>query len=129
MKIQPIITKLTADCPAATAVVLASGISTVDATDLPLIYVHPATEEADRTAYDNLVVQNFECKFSLMIAAAADGDALETIRDQSRNSMLGYVIDSDYDAIEYDSGELLEISASTIWWRDTFVCNRYVRQQ
>lgn len=128
MKIEPIITKLSTDVTVATSVSLANGISTTDASQLPIIYVHPAVEEAKPSTYDNLVVQQIDCKFSLMIAASTDNDSLETIRDQARNSLLGYVIESGYDAIEYESGELLEISASTIWWRDTYMTNRYVRQ-
>ena len=129
MKIAPIISRLSTLCPSATSVSAANGITTVDDAQLPLVFVHPTSEESDGSNYDNLVVQTYDCTFTLLIAASASADALETIRDECRDALLGYVIEAGYDAIEFSSGEMVDLSASTIWWSDTYTCRRFVRQQ
>lgn len=128
MLIEPIIAKLTTDCDLLSEIRLAYGVSTVEPSQLPVAYVHPTKEEAEPSGYDNLVVQQLDCEFTVMFAVAVGSDALDAVRDQVRNSLLGYVINSEYDAIEFSSGEILEISASVIWWRDSYVTKRYVRE-
>lgn len=128
MLINPIISKLITDCPLLSEVRLAYGVSTVEPSQLPVAYIHPTKEEADASTYDNFVVQQLECEFTVMFAVSISSDSLDAVRDQVRNSLLGYVINSDYDAIQFSVGEILEVSASTIWWRDTYMTKRYVRQ-
>ena len=130
MRLDSVLSRLQAHCPSAEVVRMAYGLSTVETSQLPAIYLHPTFEEARQSDADNFVVQTIECKFSVMLAADAQTmDAIEDLRDEVRNALLGYSISSVYDAIEFVSGEVLEMSASTIWWRDTFITNHYVRQQ
>ena len=130
MILSPIYDRIENLCTSLNTFRIAYGMATVNESQTPVAYLHPTMEEATRSTADNFVIQTLECKFSIMLAVSVSNiDTLETIRTEIRNTLLGFVPADDYDAIEYDSGEILESSASVIWWRDTFITTHYVRQQ
>lgn len=129
MILTPIVNRLTAECPSISKLSAAYSIASAEAAQTPVVYIYPALEEARRSDTDNFVTQSIECQFALMIGVDNTTiDTLDSVRDEIRAAMLGYVISADYDAIEFLRGEMLDNSASVVWWRDTYMTVRYVRQ-
>lgn len=128
MRLSGIITQLTNNCPTATSVELAYSVNGALDADLPILYVSPVTEVADESVADNFVAQTVTETFSVLISADAVGDALDTMRDEVFAALLGFQVDANHDAVEFSSGDLVDINQSVIWWRDNFEMRHYRRQ-
>lgn len=128
MVISPIITRLDTLCTLATTVVQSASIDAALPANLPIIYVAPSTETAEVSRYDNLTAQTVNASFTITIGCSAASDALEAVRAQAFSALLGYVPATDYDAIEYESGDMLDLTKGVIWWRDTYRVRYYIRQ-
>lgn len=128
MLLAPIVTKLQSASTGATSIEISSTINAAQDADFPIIYLSPASESAEQSAYDNRVNQTIDCVYSVTIGADAASDAIETVRTAVMAALLGFVPAAGYDAIEYQSGDLIDISNGIIWWRDNYSVRRYVRE-
>ena len=77
---------------------------------------------------DNFVVQTISEVFGVIIVTDSDNGDFDTIRAEVRDALLGYVIDSTYDAVQFHEGELVDINSAHIWWSDAYFSDHYVRQ-
>ena len=128
MLITPIITKLTNDCTLVTAVEYAHNANAALSDNLPIIYVTPMAESSEPSRYDNFIQQRVVATFSVTIGVHSQNDELQAIRNQVFGSLLGFVPATGYDAIEYDNGDLLDLTTGVMWWRDVFRVYYFIKQ-
>lgn len=130
MKLDSIINKLRTDCTLATEVEFAISVNApTDNSVFTSLFVTPVSEKAEKSRADNYVRQTIEASFSVTIGTSTTTDSLTAIRTQVFNSLLGFVPNIGYDAIEFDEGGLLDVSNGIIWWKDVFIMNYFIRQQ
>ena len=128
MIIAPIITRLATICTLATAVREAPSINAALSADIPIIYVAPFSEVAEPSRYDNIIGHTITATVQLTIGAAVAADALEALRAQVFSALLGFIPATGYDAMEYENGDLVDITNGIIWWRDSYKFRYFVRQ-
>lgn len=128
MLISPIILQLQSVCTLANIVEQSINVNAATPDQLPVILVTPLSESAESSRYDNYVGQTVKATISLVIGSAASNDSLQAIRQQVFQALLGFVPYSGADAIEFEGGDLLDMTNGTIWWKDTFIYNYFLRQ-
>lgn len=135
MRILPIISRLSAQCPLlvsrvepAKSLMALSDEEVQNA--IPVAFVYPIKEEATRSQTVGVTMQRMPRQFGVIIASAnSDGvdEPLEDVRDQVRSALTGWWPDSAHEPIEYVSGEVIEVSTRLIWWRDIFITYTFNR--
>ena len=85
---------------------------------LPVLLIHPWTDQAGENRYDNFVSQGVHERFALVIACAR-GD-LAARRQQIFDALLGQKLPEHEYETTYVEGKVLDISATAIAWRDIF---------
>lgn len=128
MLISPIINQLKNTITLVSEISQAKSINSSDIQNLPVIFVSPFSEMTSESAYDNFVAQTIVAKIAIIIGTQNASDALENIRAEIFKSLLGFIPDSKYDAMEFDGGDLLDITNGTIWWRDYYTVRYFIRQ-
>lgn len=134
MRILPAIARLKAQCALLNNRVYSAGaLTAVDdaAAETPAAYVHPWTEEGAENALGNetprqLVTDMFAVQ---VVAAPADvsagTDQLEDVRDQIKVALVGW--QGEYqDVIEFVRGDVLDVNAAKVWWRDIYRVSRWL---
>ncbi|MBK5510630.1 phage tail terminator protein [Pseudomonas sp. TH15] len=129
MKITPILTQLREQCPT-----LANHISVgVDLALLqgdpnlptPSAHVTPLADLASNSTAQNLTTQPIRDRFEVTLVldttdATKALDLLHDLRAELWRALVGFKPGAGYDAIEYESGELLSISSSRALYRLRF---------
>lgn len=93
---------------------------------LPAAYVVMASDDAEASTA-NVVLQNLKDYFDVVVVirnaderGQAAADIVHHIRKELFRALIGFVPDKDYDHIEYDSGQLLDISRATTVYQYRF---------
>lgn len=128
MLITPIINKLKTDVTSVTSVEYAYNINAALPENRPIIYVSPLSESADPSPYDNYIKQRISASIAITIGVDAQNDELQNVRDEIFSSLLGFIPATNYDAIEYDSGDLLDSTSGVLWWKDVYKVNYFIKQ-
>ncbi|MET1070015.1 MAG: hypothetical protein ABWY28_18595 [Pseudomonas prosekii] len=129
MKISPILTQLREQCPTLASRV-AAGIDPITLntdTNLqtPFAYVVPLADVASRSLAQNLALQPIRDRFEVtLVLDTSDAtkalDLLHDLRAELWRALVGFKPGSDYDAIEYEGGELLSIDNNRALYRLRF---------
>lgn len=129
MKISPILTQLREQCPTLASRV-AAGIAPITLntdTNLqtPFAYVVPLADVASRSLAQNLALQPIRDRFEVtLVLDTSDAtkalDLLHDLRAELWRALVGFKPGSDYDAIEYEGGELLSIDNNRALYRLRF---------
>lgn len=94
--------------------------------DLPLLRVHPWKEQVLPNRYDNHVAQRGDEQFAVVTVCPIE--ELEALRTLLDSALLGKNLPTYVHDITAVSGEVLQISATVIWWRDIYQTSRERRQ-
>ena len=92
------------------------------------VYVMLVDESAGDNTLLNAVRQQVTTGVAVVIAltnyrdrrGAAGIDAIETVRDEVRQALLGWAPDDDSGVMVYRRGRLLDLQEATLWWSDEF---------
>ncbi|WP_213937508.1 hypothetical protein [Pseudomonas sp. dw_612] len=129
MKITPILTQLRDQCPTlANRIAAGIDLTTLQANTpltTPCAYVVPLTDVASKSLAQNLALQPIRDTFEVTLVldttdATKALDLLHDLRAELWRALVGFKPGADYDAIEYDGGELLSINASRALYRLRF---------
>ncbi|EJM65592.1 hypothetical protein AB7M22_004116 [Pseudomonas sp. ADAK2 TE3594] len=129
MKITPILTQLREQCPTlANRVAAGIDLATLQANtplQTPCAYVVPIADVASKSLAQNLMLQPIRDRFEVTLVldttdAAAALDQLHNLRAELWRALVGFKPGSDYEAIEYDGGELVSINSSRVLYRLRF---------
>ncbi|MBD9563689.1 hypothetical protein [Pseudomonas sp. PDM09] len=129
MKITALITQLREQCPTlANRIAAGIDLATLQANtplQTPCAYVVPLADVASKSLAQNLMLQSIRDRFEVTLVldtadAAAALDQLHNLRAELWRALVGFKPGSDYDAIEYDGGELVSINSSRVLYRLRF---------
>ena len=129
MKITALITQLREQCPTlANRIAAGIDLATLQANtplQTPCAYVVPLADVASKSLAQNLMLQPIRDRFEVTLVldtadAAAALDQLHDLRAELWRALVGFKPGSDYDAIEYDGGELVSINSSRVLYRLRF---------
>jgi hypothetical protein len=129
MKITPILTQLREQCPTlANRVAAGIDLATLQANtplQTPCAYVVPIADLASKSQARNLMLQPIRDRFEVTLVldttdATKALDLLHDLRAELWRALVGFKPGSDYDAIEYDGGELVSINSSRVLYRLRF---------
>jgi hypothetical protein len=129
MKITPILTQLREQCPTlANRVAAGIDLATLQANtplQTPCAYVVPIADLANKSLAQNLMLQPIRDRFEVTLVldttdAAAALDQLHNLRAELWRALVGFKPGGDYEAIEYDGGELVSINSSRVLYRLRF---------
>lgn len=129
MKITALITQLREQCPTlANRIAAGIDLATLQANtplQTPCAYVVPLADVASKSLAQNLMLQPIRDRFEVTLVldtadAAAALDQLHNLRAELWRALVGFKPGSDYDAIEYDGGELVSINSSRVLYRLRF---------
>ncbi len=138
MKITPILTQLREQCPTlANRVAAGIDLATLQANtplQTPCAYVVPIADLASKSLAQNLMLQPIRDRFEVTLVldttdATKALDLLHDLRAELWRALVGFKPGSDYDAIEYDGGELVSINSSRVLYRLRFFCRIPARPQ
>jgi hypothetical protein len=130
MKITALITQLRDQCPTlANRIAAGIDLATLQANtplQTPCAYVVPIADLANKSLAQNLMLQRIRDRFEVTLVldttdAAAALDQLHNLRAELWRALVGFKPGSDYEAIEYDGGELVSINSSRVLYRLRFV--------
>lgn len=127
----PIVARVAAQCPLLVSVAGASEFAAVSerVTIHPAAWVLPEQDSAGDNRYGaGAISQRVATAFSVVIVAGTRGDqlggathdVLRPLRLQVLEALLGWHPTDAAEPITYLSGELLQVSAGLVWWRDTY---------
>ncbi|KNH44569.1 hypothetical protein [Pseudomonas lini] len=129
MKITPILTQLREQCPTlAHRVAAGIDLATLQANtplQTPCAYVVSIADLASKSLAQNLMLQPIRDRFEVTLVldttdATKALDLLHDLRAELWRALVGFKPGSDYDAIEYDGGELVSINSSRVLYRLRF---------
>ncbi|MGF6454936.1 phage tail terminator protein [Pseudomonas frederiksbergensis] len=129
MKITALITQLREQCPTlANRIAAGIDLTTLQANtplQTPCAYVVPLADVASKSLAQNLMLQPIRDRFEVNLVqdttdAAAALDQLHNLRAELWRALVGFKPGSDYEAIEYDGGELVSINSSRVLYRLRF---------
>ena len=129
MKITALITQLRDQCPTlANRVAAGIDLATLQASNpltTPCAYVVPIADLASKSVAQNLMLQPIRDRFEVTLVldttdATKALDLLHDLRAELWRALVGFKPGSDYDAIEYDGGELVSINSSRVLYRLRF---------
>lgn len=129
MKITALITQLRDQCPTlANRVAAGIDLATLQANaplQTPSAYVVPIADLAGKNVAQNLMLQPIRDRFEVTLVldttdATKALDLLHDLRAELWRALVGFKPGSDYDAIEYDGGELVSINSSRVLYRLRF---------
>jgi hypothetical protein len=129
MKITPILTQLREQCPTlANRIAAGIDLATLQANtplQTPCAYVVPIADVASKSLAQNLMLQPIRDRFEVALVldttdAAAALDQLHNLRAELWRALVGFKPGSNYEAIEYDGGELVSINSSRVLYRLRF---------
>lgn len=129
MKITALITQLREQCPTlANRVAAGIDLATLQANtplQTPCAYVVPIADLASKSVAQNLMLQPIRDRFEVTLVldttdATKALDLLHDLRAELWRALVGFKPGSDYDAIEYDGGELVSINSSRVLYRLRF---------
>ncbi|WLG91595.1 phage tail terminator protein [Pseudomonas cucumis] len=129
MKITALITQLRDQCPTlANRVAAGIDLATLQANtplQTPSAYVVPIADLASKSVAQNLMLQPIRDRFEVTLVldttdATKALDLLHDLRAELWRALVGFKPGSDYDAIEYDGGELVSINSSRVLYRLRF---------
>ena len=129
MKITPILTQLREQCPTlAHRVAAGIDLATLQANtplQTPCAYVVPLADVASKSLAQNLMLQPIRDRFEVTLVldttdATKALDLLHDLRAELWRALVGFKPGSNYDAIEYDGGELVSINSSRVLYRLRF---------
>jgi hypothetical protein len=129
MKITALITQLREQCPTlANRIAAGIDLTTLQANtplQTPCAYVVPLADVASKSLAQNLMLQPIRDRFEVTLVldttdAAAALDQLHDLRAELWRALVGFKPGSDYEAIEYDGGELVSINSSRVLYRLRF---------
>ncbi|MGF6486652.1 phage tail terminator protein [Pseudomonas frederiksbergensis] len=129
MKITALITQLREQCPTlANRIAAGIDLATLQANtplQTPCAYVVPLADVASKSLAQNLMLQPIRDRFEVTLVldttdAAAALDQLHNLRAELWRALVGFRPGSDYNAIEYDGGELVSINSSRVLYRLRF---------
>jgi hypothetical protein len=129
MKITALITQLRDQCPTlANRVAAGIDLATLQANtplQTPCAYVVPIADLANKSLAQNLMLQRIRDRFEVTLVldttdAAAALDQLHNLRAELWRALVGFKPGGDYEAIEYDGGELVSINSSRVLYRLRF---------
>ncbi|MDR8366716.1 hypothetical protein [Pseudomonas sp. JL3] len=129
MKITALITQLREQCPTlANRVVAGIDLATLQANtplQTPCAYVVPIADLASKSVAQNLMLQPIRDRFEVTLVldttdATKALDLLHDLRAELWRALVGFKPGSDYEAIEYDGGELVSINSSRVLYRLRF---------
>lgn len=129
MKITPLVAQLRDQCPTlanriAAGIDLASLQANTPLTT-PCAYIVPLADVASKSLAQNLMLQPIRDRFEVTLVldttdATKALDLMHDLRAELWRALVGFKPGTDYDAIEYDGGELLSINASRALYRLRF---------
>lgn len=129
MKITALITQLRDQCPTlANRVAAGIDLATLQANtplQTPCAYVVPIADLASKSVAQNLMLQPIRDRFEVTLVldttdATKALDLLHDLRAELWRALVGFKPGSDYEAIEYDGGELVSINSSRVLYRLRF---------
>lgn len=129
MKITALITQLRDQCPTlANRVAAGIDLATLQANtplQTPCAYVVPIADLASKSVAQNLMLQPIRDRFEVTLVldttdATKALDLLHDLRAELWRALVGFKPGSDYEAIEYDGGELVSINSSRALYRLRF---------
>lgn len=94
--------------------------------DLPMLRVHPWREAVQANRYDNFLQQRADEQFAVVTVCPIED--LEALRNLLDSALLGKVLPTYTHDIVAVSGEVLNVTATVIWWRDIYQTSRERRQ-
>lgn len=104
----------------------------------PAAYVIPLADTAlpnalmFGTAVEQHVIEKFGVILAVRNASDVRGDAvnvaLETLRKNTIQSLLGFVPEPGYDPVQYGGGRLLLLDVTTLWWQLDFITGYWERK-
>ena len=129
MKISALITQLREQCPTlANRIAAGIDLATLQANSplqTPCAYVVPLADVASKSLAQNLMLQPIRDRFEVTLVldttdAATALDQLHDLRAELWRALVGFRPGGDYEAIEYDGGELVSISSTRVLYRLRF---------
>ncbi|KZN18385.1 MULTISPECIES: phage tail terminator protein [Pseudomonas] len=129
MKITALITQLREQCPTlANRIAAGIDLATLQANtplQTPCAYVVPLADVASKSLAQNLMLQPIRDRFEVTLVldttdAAAALNQLHDLRAELWRALVGFKPGGDYEAIEYDGGELVSINSSRVLYRLRF---------
>lgn len=135
MRILPIIAHLKAECPLlVNRVEPAKSLTALSddeiKTGLPIAFVYATKESGTADGLIGQTTQHLHKLFSVIIAAKNADDSsefIEDVRDQIEHALIGYQPDSKHQPIEFVGGEIVNVTSSIVWWKDTYKTSTYNR--
>ncbi|EJL94125.1 hypothetical protein PMI18_05734 [Pseudomonas sp. GM102] len=129
MKITALITQLREQCPTlANRIAAGIDLAILQANtplQTPCAYVVPIADVASKSLAQNLMLQPIRDRFEVTLVldttdATKALDLLHDLRAELWRALVGFKPGSDYEAIEYDGGELVSINSSRVLYRLRF---------
>lgn len=127
MRLLPFLEQIRNNTTTLVAVKPASGLSAVDdiESETPTCFVHPVDEIAQSNDVLGGTSQHIVVTFATIVAAknineCTDVEELEDARDDVKSALIGYRPDINHDFVQHVKGDILEVTANIIWWRDTY---------
>ncbi|MBK5416871.1 phage tail terminator protein [Pseudomonas sp. TH31] len=124
MKITPILTQLREQCPTlANRIAAGIDLATLQANNpltTPCAYVVPIADVASKSLAQNLSLQPIRDRFEVTLVldttdATKALDLLHDLRAELWRALVGFKPGTDYEAIEYEGGELVSISSRALY--------------
>ncbi len=97
---------------------------------LPIAFIYSEKEAASPNEMLGITSQRVAKRFCIITAAqpsTAIAEPIEASRDQIKTALIGWCPDANHDPVEFVGGEIIDISTSVVWWKDTFETFTYNR--
>ncbi|PYD07586.1 hypothetical protein DND36_32170, partial [Pseudomonas savastanoi pv. glycinea] len=131
MKITPIVAHLQATCPTFAGRISAgidwAAVALGDQLAHPSAYVIASGDVATANDLQNVIRQNITDQIDIVVVLESDdkrgqqaSDQLHAIRAELWRALVGWNADRDYDAMQYTSGALVQISGARVTYRFGF---------
>lgn len=96
-----------------------------ESTELPAIFVLPASQSSAESEFDNFVRQEMVETVACLVGCKIEN--YETLRATLRTAVLGWTFEQ-YDAFEFESSETLDVKGGYIWTRELFTTRLLITQ-
>lgn len=97
---------------------------------LPIAFIYSEKESAYPNEMVGTTIQRVAKRFCIITAAQPSTsitEPIEDIRDQLKYALIGWCPDINHEPIEIIGSEIIDISSSVVWWKDTFETFTYNR--
>ena len=91
--------------------------------ELPACFYYLDGIDSEPSPYNTAIIQPGDYRVSVLIVGASS--EIEELLAELRAALVGFQPEGSWEPFQHESGGVLEINESVVWWRDVFVTRNY----